>query len=663
MCFLRVLWDAQAPLETDTRVDTGISTQQPQDSTFMNEPKDLSRPASGMLTSDDEDQTSTRLKGDTRGPCSAADSISNKPASRDSSSFLPGNDPIVKAASSSAVSTVTTDSSARGRTPSDGTAPHVATTSASEGSSASSLEVSSSRPGSSAQLVDKAGPSTSEPARTAQHPASVQVSPLKATTMLHLHKKYTAELEYMLREFRKLERQLLGAKGNAAGIEENAGSRERREKLHSFIMHLEDTLRQIELGCRLEAEGKSTVMVGVTVGDSATTTTTQEDVTQTPAGALTGEKEEEENVQKLEEHILANLLPVKVRLKKQLAAQQGASRNPVGMPVARRGMLQQPVAEGTATFAAAAEQRRKQAEAAASNDETQFGKPLVGGASSLTQKLHGQTLGSSDRKYGYGVGSSSDPSKLEAAASLPDDKDDSSKKRKILYAGMAPGSTQLQSGVSAASGVHKMIIETPGLYAASAKAPGNGKVPEAAQSASFQAGAPKPTPQHLKALAAATAPPQRMPHPGQKVRGAVLPKPAPPPVAGAKRPMQYDDTAMTEEERKQRKLRKRKKARKEAKLRERERHLQILLQKQTIPPPKTAGKKSGKAAAGKGQGKKKGPRTVEYLCALCSEAYSSTCDCNPWWALTSHDCPKCRKTQVKSVRVCVMCIKVLLSFI
>jgi hypothetical protein len=47
---------------------------------------------------------------------------------------------------------------------------------------------------------------------------------------------------------------------------------------------------------------------------------------------LTKEKKEEENVHKLKEHILANLLPVKVRLKKHLAAQQRASRNPAGMP-------------------------------------------------------------------------------------------------------------------------------------------------------------------------------------------------------------------------------------------------------------------------------------------------------------------------------------------
>jgi hypothetical protein len=452
----------------------------------------------------------------------------------------------------------------------------------------------------------------------------------------------------MLREFRKLERQLLGAKVNGMGVEANAGSRERREKLHSFILHLEDTLRQIELGCQLEAEGKSTVMVGVTVGESAAggkkgPTPTEQDVKQKLAesGALTNltkEKEEEENVQKLEEHILANLLPVKVRLKKQLAAQQGASRNPVGMPVARRGMLPSASAEkGTGTFAAAAEQRRRQAEAA---EETQFGKVLGGGASSLTQKLHGQTLGSAGRTYGYGVGSKKPNDSNDPEAAVPQVDGESAKKRKILYAGMAPGSNQHQSGVSAASGVHKMVVETPGLYKFSnkQKPKGDPKVPEPAPSASIKPFEPSALPQHSRVPGAAAARKGVRPHPGHVLaaaKDAALKKPA------------TDDAGLSEEERKTlKRLKKRRMRRKLQKQQERERHLQILRQQQSVPP-KGGVKKGGKAAAGKAQGKKKGPRTVEYICALCSDAYNSTCDCNPWWALTSHDCPKCRKTQVR----------------
>ena len=61
-------------------------------------------------------------------------------------------------------------------------------------------------------------------------------------------------------EFRKLEKQLLGARGGgssggaAALSAETAASRERREKLHSFIVHLEDTIQQIKDGCLAELE-------------------------------------------------------------------------------------------------------------------------------------------------------------------------------------------------------------------------------------------------------------------------------------------------------------------------------------------------------------------------------------------------------------------------
>mmetsp|Transcript_17179 Transcript_17179/g.31132 ORF Transcript_17179/g.31132 Transcript_17179/m.31132 type:complete len:217 (-) Transcript_17179:7-657(-) len=67
----------------------------------------------------------------------------------------------------------------------------------------------------------------------------------------------------MLVEFRKLERQLLGAPVNVTTNANNnnnpktaeaAGSKERREKLHGFILHFEDTIRQITEGCVLEEQ-------------------------------------------------------------------------------------------------------------------------------------------------------------------------------------------------------------------------------------------------------------------------------------------------------------------------------------------------------------------------------------------------------------------------
>jgi hypothetical protein len=485
-----------------------------------------------------------------------------------------------------------------------------------------------------------------------QTPAAADEVPLKSTTMFHLQTKYTGELEYMLREFRKLERQLLGAKG-ASQLEESAGSRERREKLHAFILHLEDTLRQIELGCKLEAEGKSTVNVGVVTNNNTTNAAAaaadeakkQRLAEQAALTNLTQEKEEEENVQKLEEHILANLLPVKVRLKKQLAAQQGATKNPVGMPVSRRGMLQpSATAElGKGTFAAAAEQRRKQAEEARRavqeqehaasrvvTDPTQFGKPLSGGGSSLTQKLHGATLGSKARIHGHGVGFS---------PKLPPAEGPQRPERKILYGGMVPQSLQHSSGVAAASGVHEMVIEDAStLLHVSKSSPGRKQEALAASSAVQLSKPIQAAPQQPTA-------PSKHAAPSEDGDDSDIDK-------------KPDASELTEEEiRKLRKRRRKKKLLRLGRQREKERRRQLALHQQAVQAAQTSsavepGRKKG--AGGKGQGKKKGPRSVEYICALCSEAYSSTCDYNPWWALAHHECPKCRKNQVRFVTFCVL---------
>ncbi|KAL3913931.1 MAG: hypothetical protein SGARI_000398 [Bacillariaceae sp.] len=363
---------------------------------------------------------------------------------------------VVKAQDSSGGSTVVTaptDSSHQTcQSSSSGDSLHTAPSSAAGSSQPNSPSVAAAP-----QPVAPKDPPPPPPAA-----AAAAAAPLKSTTFAHLNQKYLAELEYMLREFRKLERQLLGAKG-AAQLEESAGSRERREKLHSFILHLEDTVRQIEHGCKLENEGKSVVDAGkAAAANGATDEASKKQLAEQSAlSNLTKEKEEEENVQKLEEHILANLLPVKIRLKKQLAAQQGATQNPAGMP-ARRGSLQPPTAaRGKGTFAEAAEKRRKQAEAARLaaqeqqersarrvSDPTQFGKPLGGGGSSLTRNLHGATLGSSQRAHGHGVGAAQTPEEESEGTATGE--------RKILYAGLVPGSSQQKSGLSAAAGVHDM---------------------------------------------------------------------------------------------------------------------------------------------------------------------------------------------------------------
>lgn len=483
---------------------------------------------------------------------------------------------------------------------------------------------------------------TSEPQHT---PASESPppAPVKSLRMKYLHKKYHAELEYMLVEFRKLESQLLGAKGNGTGVQESAGSRERREKLHSFIVHLEDTIRQMEAGVQIEPDGKTTVISSL----STTTEAANEQVSNTDVLAKrTSENEEEENVHKLEEHILANLLPVKVRLKKQLAAQQGATRNPVGMPTARRGMLQPPAANEKGTFAIAAEQKLIAAEATRLASERQeggspiasltasshFGKPIGGGGSSLTQKLYGSTLASRKRPHGCGVESSCMGENDEA---LVGDTKETLRKRKVLYGGMAPGSEQVQSGVSAAAGAHEMIIERPTLVKSL-------EMPDV--QASKQVLSSCCASIHSQTTVATTGIISQPPL--QEALANTIN------VSSEQTKIVLVDSPLSGEERKRlRKLRRNKKKRRDEVRREKERQRQALLQQQAIQAqiPKVVGKKGGKTGMLKMQGKKKGPRAVEYICALCSETYGSTCEHNPWWTLTSHECPKCRKSQVRSI--------------
>jgi hypothetical protein len=475
----------------------------------------------------------------------------------------------------------------------------------------------------------------------------------KATTMQHLRKKYSQELEYMLREFQKLERQLLGAKGPS---EESAGSRERREKLHSFIQHLEDTVRQIESGCQIKSqlEGKAgegaaeentetKALAGDSTSVALTTTTT----------TLSKEKEEEEeNVQKLEEHILANLLPVKVRLKKQLAAQQGAKYNPATMPHnANAGIGQKNTDKGAfmttaattnvATSSAAVpatadmedhDQWRKQVQQASvsaeaktlteeqpvvpvEQDQTQFGKPLAGGGSSLTQKLHGQTLGSTARRHGHGVGTSSQ----NCAGGRK--KSEAGQRPKLYFAGMAGSTGQINSSVSAASSVHNLLIKNPAILEMQVQKQdmeGDLFMPSTLQD--FD------RPDHVGSL--------NMPKGINNCE---------------------HELSLSDEQRHtlHRKRRKKKRLRQEARLQEMHRQRKTTLEHQIEPVllPQGGGgaPKPRKKVASKG--KKGGPRPVEYMCALCNECYSSKCDDNPWWALAQHECSKCCKMQIPRIDI------------
>mmetsp|Transcript_8419 Transcript_8419/g.20709 ORF Transcript_8419/g.20709 Transcript_8419/m.20709 type:complete len:1336 (+) Transcript_8419:275-4282(+) len=494
-------------------------------------------------------------------------------------------------------------------------------------------------------------PSSTTPATAVPVAKASAEVPLKSLNFSHLRIKYLGELEYMLREFQKLERQLLGAKG-AQQLEESVGSRERREKLHSFILHLGDTIRQIEIGCKIEVEGRNnpaSTNDGSTSGTTAPardTTTAAEEATKQLAqesalSNLTKEKEEEETVQKLEEHILANLLPVKVRLKKQLAAQQGATQNPPGMPARRGSMQPSSAARGKGTFVEAVEKKRKHAESlrlAAQvqherqarrevSDPTQFGKPLSGVGSSLTKKLHGSTLGSKQRRTGHGVGS----------ASLTEETGE----RKILHAGMVPKSAQRKSGLSAASGVHEIT-----------KSSVQASTPPTPATAALAAGA-KPAPAQTAKISATPGKPKRIkvetksPGAGAKIVGDKA-KQNKTVVASSSAPMSEEERLKYKKHRRLRKLKRLKRRR------ERELARQQLGKSQQLPNAQAASNAAAgrkKASHSKVGQKKKGPRVVEYICSQCSEAYSSTCELNPWWALAQHKCPKCGKTQIPRIDI------------
>lgn len=389
----------------------------------------------------------------------------------------------------------------------------------------------------------------------------------KATTFRHLHQTYLAELEYMLCEFQKLERQLLGARNLQAS--ESDGSRERREKLHSFILHLEDTIQQIHTGC--DTEGKSTLL------DKETTTTTANKPS-------SNEKKEEEGVQKLEEHILANLLPVKVRLAKQLAAQQGAKHNPAAMPV--RGVVSERAAA------------TKESDVATS----QFGKPLEGGGSSLTQKLHGRTLGASGA-----VNSNNNNTRAET---------------KILYAGMAIGSDkhQMRSSLSAASSAHRLLLQ------------GKDVTDRSRTRARDEMRNSAPLGQRAVDTAVGKGADPSTDVPLAEDLGRTD-------ASSAARPNDDADSVNSLLSAERRRLQRKRRHKRKRILRD-----HLLLQDPQQHQQTALG--TAKRKKGTNGSKKRGPRNVEYMCALCNEVYNSTCDYNPWWVLTQEECPKCQKTQV-----------------
>jgi len=591
------------------------------------------------------------------------------------------------------------------------------------------------------------------PQNTKQIPktAPIQQQPQKEVkTYDQLQNKYSSELHYMLVEFRKLERQLLGAPGNgtattsttAAGQvkTEAAGSKERREKLHGFILHLEDTIRQITEGCNLEKECNAKgeggevkkVSDNTLDGDqkkdgAAASTPNQEEGESATTTPITTAKEREELVHKLEEHILANLLPVKARLTRQLAAQKGAKLNPATAPVqpgkATEGAGAAPVSTSLSggTFTATVEAKRKAQEKAlllaqekarqaellkhkkpvGSAVPSQYGKVIGGARSSLTSRLHGRILGPPGSNTASGgsatTTSSSVPDPTNSASTTANTTSKTSpSKRPILYAGIAPGSTQVPSSINAVSGVHPGLIDESAVRGVANAEEERIRLAQLEASAARVAGLATTTvggvttkagvgPATLAARAhAAAVKPSSITAP----RPSSIPPKQQQPIA--KKPkkkhvsLDYNNTSLSNDESFDMRL-------KEARWRQCKRRrvrkrnqisgsgssssggtttvggstqanraviqqpvatttvpaaathtIQQQPQQQIAQPPPPPPKPSPP------QQPKKPPnqRTVEYICAMCNESYPSNSNMNPWWALSSEECPKCGKTQV-----------------
>lgn len=660
----------------------------------------------------------------------------------------------------------------------------------------------SAQPPAKKEVKPASTPSTTvvQPQRPQKQRAPSPPPPLKALTFHHLHKKYGPELDYMLVEFRKLERQLLGAPihaaaaasaapkaGGAAAAEvkpkvEPKGSRERREKLHGFILHLEDTIRQVEEGCAVERsernlkcenngsgggnlkseecaashhqqqpkqqpfeeEKKSSDASLQPQPNTASAASSTATIISTPnnntgeapkftaadasLSQLPPEKEREESVQRLEEHILANLLPVKIRLTRQLAAQKGATKNPITAPLRAGSVATAGVQKAGVSIAEAVEAKRKAQEERLLQQQlvqkssvpvskdipSQFGKPIGHGSSSLTARLHGGVLGAS----GSGAAAASPANAASGAAASGAA---TPSKRRILYAGVAPGSTQVPSSVHAVSGVHpgmvgadaakavvvaeeerkrlKYLEESAARVAGVAPA-GGGALDRkpAARPTAIEAAAPKPPegPATMAARARAIAlaaannntgpsAASKVSRPNQQIPGITakqlqqqhLKKVSPLAAATAANQMahlgmkpvkpkkphlapDFNDPALTATQQNELRLKEaRWRQRKRRKERRRKRsgvvvdHAAMVTQHaQSMQEPNVHASSSNDAVPAQpmvlrvNKNGAYGPRTVEYVCAVCNEGYVSTCEMNPWWALMNHECPKCGKNQV-----------------
>ncbi|GMI15433.1 hypothetical protein TrLO_g6584 [Triparma laevis f. longispina] len=219
----------------------------------------------------------------------------------------------------------------------------------------------------------------------------------RMTPFTILYQKYSKLIQTMIKEFNSLEADLRTIPNPNQTQQQIDSAVQRHTKLVLFLKHLK------QAGDMLES------------------------------GPMGGKEDEEGEARDLEKRIKEKFIPVYNRLVKQREDSRKASKAPPpghieprpanlvqaessALPVSSSSMSAPPL-HSTANVASAP-----------ADASSIFNKPLKGG-SSLTQKLHGSSLGSVDRRHGSGVGSTT-----PVHSNAP---------RRILTAGMAPGSEKV----------------------------------------------------------------------------------------------------------------------------------------------------------------------------------------------------------------------------
>ncbi|GMH49843.1 hypothetical protein TrRE_jg10597 [Triparma retinervis] len=443
-----------------------------------------------------------------------------------------------------------------------------------------------------------------------------------------LYQQYGSQLASMVSAFDELEMELRIIPSSDKSSEEIATAEKRHTKLVTFIKHLKKAQEKL-------LNGPSTA-------------------------------NEVEEAKQLEVSVRDRLLPVYMRLKKQKGDSQGAKTNPKGAPV-NHPLFK--MANGGPPITMV-KTRPPPA-------PTMFGAPLKGG-SFLTQKLHGSTLGSSARRYGYGVGSTT-PIHDNTSTKLPQQSSQKEvqqrQQRQIFRGGMAPGSETVLMPPPSIKGLGD--IQRRGIVGATPK---NQQTPMmttstggprelAAAAASAAASAAAAAGAAAAAAAAAAVVNMNIGNLGPSLgheKSANGGNSLAPEIDLERTCSTFSDLApqgSTSMERISSKESPEVDSHddrvsimiEQDLLREHipQQMLEVRGRKFPLNPPKNL-KKPRKKRRKEAQSQMEAHNqvnNVEYLCSECNDLYSTTTTANPWWVVTREDCPKCHKSQIPRIDI------------